>query len=52
MKDGSKMEDTNIVDQMIPGIYSAYECGNENYNKSESHYRSERKFFFASSNKF
>merc|ERR1711862_775323 len=27
MKDGSKMEDTNIVDQMFPGIYSAYECG-------------------------
>merc|ERR1712243_194570 len=27
MKDGSKMEDTNIVDQMFPSIYSAYECG-------------------------
>jgi len=27
MKDGSKMEDTNIVDQMIPGVHSAYECG-------------------------
>ena len=29
MTDGAKLEENNSVDMIIPGVHSAYECGNE-----------------------